>query len=136
MKLRKPKNYLFGRVDTLGRLVMDEPGAFARALAKFRGREVRVLIEPKERKRSLNQNDYYWGVVIAILSDFTGYSADEMHEALKSKFLGFYDKKTGLRIVSSSAKLSTADFEKYLTQIRTWASENGVFIPLPNEQIY
>ena len=136
MKLRKPKSYLFGRVDALGRLVMDEPGAFARALAKFRGREVQVLVESKKKRRSDRQNAYYWGVIIEILSDFTGYSADEMHEALKSKFLGFYDKKTGLRIVSSSAKLSTADFEKYLAQIRAWASENGVFIPLPNEQIY
>lgn len=136
MKLRKPKNYLFGRVDALGRLVMDEPGAFARALAKFRGREVQVLIEPKKKRRSDRQNAYYWGVVIEILSDHTGYSPEEMHEALRNKFLGFYDKKTGLRVVSSSAEQDTVEFEKYLTQIRAWASENGIFIPLPNEQIY
>ena len=136
MKLRKPKSYLFGSVDALGRLVMDKPGAFARALAALRGREVQVLIEPKKKRRSTNQNDYYWGVVIAILSDFTGYSPEEMHEALKNKFLGFYDKKTGLRVVSSSAELTTADFENYLSQIRAWAGENGIFIPLPNEQLY
>lgn len=136
MKLRKPKSYLFGRVDTLGRLVMDEPGAFARALAKFRGREVQVLVEPKKKRRSDRQNAYYWGVIIETLSDHTGYAADEMHEALKNKFLGFYDKKTGLRVVSSSAEQNTVEFENYMSQIRAWASENGIFIPLPNEQIY
>ena len=136
MKLRKPKNYLFGRVDALGRLVMDEPGAFARALAALRGREVQVLIEPKKKRRSDRQNAYYWGVVIEILSDHTGYSPEEMHEALRNKFLGFYDKKTCLRVVSSSAEQNPVEFEKYLTQIRAWASENDVFIPLPNEQLY
>lgn len=136
MKLRKPKNYLFGRVDALGRLVMDEPGAFARALAALRGREVQVLIEPKKKRRSDRQNAYYWGVIIEILSDHTGYSPEEMHEALKSKFLGFYDKKTGLRVVTSSAEQDTVEFENYMSQIRAWASENDIFIPLPNEQIY
>ena len=136
MKLRKPKNYLFGRVDALGRLVMDEPGSLARALAALRGREVQVLIEPKKKRRSDRQNAYYWGVIIEILSDHTGYSPEEMHEALKSKFLGFYDKKTGLRVVSSSAEQDTVEFENYMSQIRAWASENDIFIPLPNEQIY
>ena len=136
MKLRKPKNYLFGRVDALGRLIMDKPGSLARALAAFRGREVQVLIEPKSKRRSDRQNAYYWGVIIETLSDRTGYSPEEMHEALKNKFLGFYDKKTGLRVVSSSAEQNTVEFENYLSQIRAWACENGIFIPLPNEQIY
>ena len=97
------------------------------------GDNVTVIIKKKRRNRSLNQNKYYWGVVIPILGDELGYSPDEMHEALKFKFLrnGGNDD---LPKVTPSSSLNTKEFEDLMVQIRTWsATELHVNIPQPNE---
>lgn len=82
--------------------------------------------------RSLDQNSYYWGVVISILCDYTGYEKEEMHEALKMKFLTI-EPARGLPYTISTADLSTVHFNKYIEIIKRWASiEFGIFIPDPD----
>jgi hypothetical protein len=83
-------------------------------------------------QRSNNQNNYYFGVVCQILGDYFGYTVEEMHDALKMKFLrkGAADLET----VVSTTKLNTAQFEDYLEKVRRWALlEYNVTVPLPNE---
>lgn len=91
-----------------------------------------IDIVKSKRKRSLNQNRYYWGVVLKILSGHTGYTADEVHQEMARKFLA-YDNM-GKNFVRSTTKLTTWDFEKYLESIRDWAKdEMDCHVPLPNE---
>jgi hypothetical protein len=45
-----------------------------------------VTIEPKTKKRTLNQNALYWKWV-GLIADATGNDNDDVHEALKAKFL-------------------------------------------------
>lgn len=87
----------------------------------------------KRKLRSVEQNKYYWGIVIKILSEEIGYSKDEMHEALKRKFL-VYENVQGLPTQLSTTQLSTIEFEAYLEQIRRWASmDMGIIIPDPEQ---
>lgn len=130
------KTYLFGRVDMGGRLTFDDAAAFAKVRSLLRGSAVQILIERKGKARSLQENGYYWGVVVPLLCDWSGYSRDEMHDSLKEKFLSHFDDKTRLSRIKSTAELTPAEFEEYLSDVREWASEQGVFIPLPNEEIY
>ena len=44
-------------------------------------------------ERSLNQNAYYWGCVVAMISDATGYESIEVHEYLCGTLWGWKDKK-------------------------------------------
>lgn len=94
------------------------------------------------KDRSNNQNRYYWGIVIDLLSEHTGFDREETHEILKHKFL----RKTvwvthnvdGVKemnvITKSTTGLTTKQFEEFLSQIRMWSSHClGVFIPEPNE---
>lgn len=134
--MKKNEVVLFGKIDAGGKLAFDSPAEFARARARFRGRDVQVAISPKSKQRSVRENAYYWGVVIPLLCDWCGYSPDEMHDALKYKFLFDFDKERGLARIGSTAKLSTVEFEDLMTKIREWASREGVFIPEPNEEIY
>ena len=127
---------LFGRISDGGRLTFDDEAAFARARASLRGREVQIAISPKRKQRSKRQNDYYWGVVIPLLCDWSGYYPEQIHDAIKHRFLFDFDKKLGLARIGSTATLSTAEFEKLMRDIREWASHEGVFIPEPNEEIY
>lgn len=130
------RQWLYGRVDEEGRLTFDDPAAFARVRGALRGRDVQMLVEPKRKPRSLAENNYYWGVVIPIISEWSGFTPEETHLALREHFLCEFDRTHGLMRMKSTADLSTVDFEKYMSNIRMWASDNGLFIPLPNESIY
>lgn len=130
------KQYLFGRIDDNGRLIFDDPVAFARVRGALRGRDVQVFVEPKRKPRSLAENNYYWGVVIPIISEWSGFTPEETHLALKEHFLSEFDRAHGLIRMKSTADLSTLDFEKYMSNIRMWAADQGQFIPLPNEEYY
>lgn len=91
-----------------------------------------IEIVRSKRKRSLNQNKYYWGVVVKIVSMHTGYTADEAHQELARMFLS-YDNN-GKKFVRSTTKLTTWEFEQYLDKVRAWAQkEMDCHIPMPNE---
>lgn len=75
-----------------------------------------------DKKRSLNQNDYYRWVVVKIISNFSWDSPWSVHEFLKNEF-----------IISSTTNLSSFTFEEYLDEIRWWAfSFLWLYIPEPN----
>ena len=102
--------------------------------------EVYVTVKSiKEREnRSNQQNRYYWGCVIKLFSEHLGYTADEMHEILRVKFLlrpVFVMKNLDtVCIPKSTTSLTTVEFEEYITSIREWASiEFGCYLPIPNE---
>jgi len=101
------------------------------------------IVRKVKKQRSLNQNSYYWGVVIKIMAQELGYTDNEMHQVLGEFYLS-YDKKVfkgskpefgDIRqtFIKSTTELSTIEFENYLENCRRLASENGIFIPLPNE---
>ena len=115
-----------------GIIIFDRPNEAYGYLQDLEGKYVEVVVRKERSERSNNQNKYYHGVVVKMLSDFTGYDRDEVHEILKHEFL----KKVntgGFEYVKSTAKLSTVEFEEYLDKIKTWASMLGCVIPDPNE---
>jgi hypothetical protein len=88
------------------------------------------LTKPK-KTRSLNQNNYLWGIVYQTIADELGYSVSEIHEYMKARFLPHEGK---LEIPRSTTSLSTVEMEDYLSKIRIFASsELDIFIQLPNE---
>ncbi len=132
----KIKDWLYADVSNEGKLKFENIGAFARKLAEFKGERVQVCIERRQKRRSNAENNYYWGVVVPILCEWSGYTEYEMHDAIKQKFLFEFDNVHALPRIRSTADLTTTEFEMLMTNIREWASFQGVFIPLPNEQIY
>jgi hypothetical protein len=119
-----------------GKILWQNPVLSAQILTQLEGEDVKVSIKPLYKSRSLSQNNYYWAVIVQILADFTGYSADEIHEVLKSKFLSDEKEVAGeiIRYAKSTTTLDTLEMEDYLHNIREWASAKlNVFIPLPNE---
>jgi len=96
-----------------------------------------VNVSLKKFKRSTDQNRYYWGVVLRMISDDTGYEQSEVHEILKTEFLKVTEKEINGKlypIFKSSTKLNTAEFEEYLEKCRRFAAMNlQLVILLPNE---
>lgn len=126
-----------------GTLKIRNRAALSQALRGMKDGEVLIRIERLRATRSQSQNAFYWGVVVQLLSEFTGYTPDEMHEVLKAKFLpkrfavcdGNGEIKDELVIGGSSAVLNTVEFGEYLEAIRQWAAETlHVVIPDPNTE--
>jgi hypothetical protein len=119
-----------------GKLIFTDPVNYSKVISSLEGKAVVVNIKEPRSQRSKNQNDYYFGVVVEILAEHTGYSREEMHEVLKAKFLSETKELAGQSITfsRSTTSLSTVEFEEYLVRIREWASASlECFIPLPNE---
>lgn len=119
-------------VDNLGLHFTNKPmlGKYLKTLV---GKKVWVEIYQQKKIRSDSENKYYWGVVVELISEETGMSAEETHEALKFLFLKKHTER-GITTVRSTASLSVGEFESYLGEIRKWAAEFlSIVIPLPNE---
>ena len=118
-----------------GRLHIKDEQLFDRYIASLDG-IVQITIDRRKTPRSMRQNRYYWGVVIATLLNYQGdvdAGADEdLHRTLCSMFLT--DKSYKIPRTKSTSSLSTKEFEDYMEKIRVWAAkELQVTIPLPNE---
>jgi hypothetical protein len=132
-----------------GKLHIHNRVEFDRHVESFRrdDKEVKVTIEVKKFKstRSLMQNAYYHGVVVAMVNDRLrdlGHEIDRQltHEFLKNRFLYelLVDETTAelIRVPKSTTQLSKTDFMAYLEEIKRFAAETlDIYIPDPNEQI-
>jgi len=131
----------YGHVKN-GKLEIYDKQKFRMWLRELNEKEVEIRVNKYKDKRTNSQNRYYWGVVLEILSDYTGHEPEELHEVLKEIMLPkkevkfkLSDGKEVIRKISiSTAELSTGAFETYLQKIREWAQKRlNCFIPLPNE---
>ena len=121
-----------------GKFKPDDSLSFKLSFCKLEGKRVCVSVKRESKKRSSSQNSYYWSVIIDLISEWTGYTAEETHEMLKWMFLR--KQRDGLPdTVRSTTELTTVEMEEYHEHIRQWAclqwkdSDKGGYIPLPNE---
>lgn len=128
-----------GKPKIARRSEMDE------VLQSFEGKDWQLTIEKKKKSRSLNQNAYYWGVVIpmvrAALHDLgMKLSRQEVHELLKLKFLKkeIINENTGevFEYIGGSSELTTTEFMDFTAELQQWSAEYlNIVIPSPNEQV-
>lgn len=104
------------------------------------GKRIEMVIKKVQKKRSLNQNAYYWGVPVKMLAEKyaggTKEDIDSVHDFLGTEFLTVTKTVMGreFKVVRSTSRLSTVEFEKYCARIRMWASVAlDFYIPEPNE---
>lgn len=119
---------------------------FWAALATHEDKDIEILIQRKRQKRSLNQNAYYWSVVVPMCRDLLESYGNELDDEETHSFLKEHIGKLtasvvdaeGKRkaIVKSSAALTTAEFEAYILKITAWAAGESVLIPQPNEHLH
>lgn len=129
--------YIYG-----GRLNLRNRKALAKRLASWKDGEVTVRIERAHATRSLPQNAWYWGCILALLSEHTGYTVDEMHDVCKAKFipkrLALQDGNGEIQgeyvIGGTTTRLNKIQFGEYCEAIRSWAAQDlGCVIPDPHE---
>lgn len=123
-----------------GQIKTNDQELFSKTLSNFKG-PFTIILETFKKGRSNQQNRYMWGVVYERLSADLGNTKDEVHAIMGEKFLRQWiaiETKSGteeVEFVRSTASLTTVEMERYLRDIREWASiERGLWIPEPNEE--
>ena len=125
------KKIFRGKVEKCKVVLHDQRG-YDLFVASLNSKDIEITIGRPSKTRSNQENRYYWGVVIKLLSELTGYTNDEIHDAMRMKFLINRDGK--VVTLKSTKNLTTIQFEEYMTKIRQWAnSELDCYIPEPNE---
>jgi hypothetical protein len=102
-----------------------------------------LILKKKKKQRSHEQLRYLWSVVYDMISKETGMSREEIHEAMKYRFL--YEMRrivnkdktvSALKTVKSISDLGDVDTNEmfdYIENVRQWAAEFlGVVIPDPS----
>ena len=129
----------FGSVSENGALILGDPTRFKAYLLTLKGKEVQLSIKRYELTRSNEANRYYWGVVIALVSEAMGIIPDEAHDYCKSLFLKEGVEVNGKRfeIIRSTANLPSSQFWQYIEKIKNWAgAELEIAIPEPHQVDY
>ncbi len=135
----------FGVVEG-GKLLIDKREEFIAAIRTFDDQKVRVKVEKLYKKRSNDQNSYYWGVLIPLFAqgwkDTTGETIDseQAHEILKQEcnYTELVNSTTGeiLKYGKTTTKLTTVEFEDYQERCRRFIFDwFGIVAPLPNEDL-
>jgi len=122
-----------------GKMVIRDDTALNAYLWRMKnGEELELKISKKRRTRSQNQNNWYWGVVLPVISRDTGHSVEELHEIYKRRFLQpkevNYRGKI-IRLPGSTSRLSKADFFEFVERIRADAADIGIYIPEPEQHL-
>lgn len=104
----------------------------------FEAKPIQVDIKPYRKNRSSAQNRTMWAW-LHVLSEHTGYDAEELHELFKARFLGVEAREVmgqQVFITKSTAKLTTQQFAEYMNKIEAVAAEMGVRLPIPDDYAY
>ena len=132
----------FGKVDKSGVLKINNRHDFDRSLIQLAPlakdfTEVEIIVRKKRSRRSLDQNAFFhsW---INLLSNYTGYSFDQMKNIVKYKFLKAeaINEKTGeiYEYIKETSSLNKSDFADFCTEIQHWSKDTfNLILPVPGE---
>lgn len=113
-----------------GKIQLEDKRAYMVWLGTLEGKEIELSVYKRRKRRSKNQNSYLFGVVYAVVSETTGFTVDEVHDAMKMLFLRVH--RDGLPdTVRSTTGLTTEEFSEYIENIKRWASEK-LFCYIPD----
>lgn len=123
-------------VDERGGFNPAQANAIRARLQRWTGKRVLVTVTKWRERRSLKANAYLW-IVYGYIAEWSGHDADEIHEALKAKFLQSREFVTphgeALAAPGSTAALDSFDFAEYVSKVKLWAAENGCTVPEPGD---
>lgn len=146
---------VYGAVTDEGALKISYRDRFIEALKGFKGKRVKIIVEPLYKKRSARlyhddgrvtggENGYFHGVVVreyingAWAEQGRIITMAEAKEELMANcgFIERYNEDTGevMRTFKSTSMMTTSDFEEYMDKCRAFILEwFNIGVPLPNQ---
>ena len=91
------------------------------------------IVRTDGETRTNDQNKYlWWAVYPAIHQELKTYTCEEIHSLMSFKFLQKISKGWSPYIQSTS-RLTTAEFSKYVENIKDFVAQYGIYIPTAEE---
>lgn len=105
------------------------------ALLPYKGKILKTTFAEVRKNRSQEQNSYYWGVVISMIAQHTGYYTNEEKEDIHNELKRIILPRNGrLGIPKSTSNMNTIEFSDFIEKVRIWATQVlNLYIPNPNE---
>ena len=123
----------------------------AKAIQSFEGKDIEITISKVKRKRSNDQNAYWWGVVVPIyhkLFTDAGHVCDHngahylLCDLIRENYpdTGLFDEvlinDTYVKRTQGTSELTKSEFMSLIAKAQQLASEwFGAYIPDPNQQM-
>lgn len=138
-----PKATFYGTVDENGAMKWFSPSYVRGIFSKLIGKDVEITVQKMTRKRSLDQNAYYWSTVIDIaFAIYQGEGNKHMdkeavHEDLMRRFaprepVVLKSEVVGHKLTRTSA-MTTVQMKEYIEAIAEWlAVDYSVNLPPPD----
>lgn len=112
------------------------------AVAKAGGKALVLTLKEQKKRRSLNQNAYYWGVMVRDITKAfreAGNDMDEqeIHEYLKKEVgklsrIAVLPDGEVVTIPGSTKRLTTSEFCDYVAKVTAWAAGMQIMIEPPS----
>lgn len=115
-----------------GKLTLQNQDKFDTYLLSLGEKEVAVIVKTWRKPRSIQQNKFLWAVPYQLISETTGYTREEVHDAMRMLFLR--DEDRIIPTLKSTTQLSTVEMNEYWAKMQQFAAEKlNLNIPDPNQ---
>lgn len=118
-----------------GKKTMPELEYYKHYMRELKDGTYIISIKKQSKKRSLQQNNYYWFIMTLVAQEIGYDSAEEVHNAMKLKFLVDMTKK--IPFIKSTAGLSTQEMSEYMEKVFRFVEDVndglGLKVPSPEE---
>ena len=117
------------------KLILNNKEQFNKQLIELEGKDVVIKIIERNNKRTNDQNSLFWNW-IKILSDYTGYTKEEMKEMVCYKFLKrerVDNKGYTETYLQGTSTLSKKEFNEFMNEVSMW-SNTTLNITLPSNE--
>jgi len=129
-----------------GKMEFGKRAEFLTDISRFKDGNYTITIERTKKKRSIEQNRYYWGVVVPLVCKelvelgWEEMTLDGTHNELLKRFnlVEVVNVRNGeiIKTIGSSTEMSTSQIMEYFAKITRWAATDlNLQIPEPGEQL-
>jgi hypothetical protein len=139
MKTKK----FYGKVDGYGKLVIDYEQAFRNYKEFFKGKEIQLTLETREKETTWGQYKFMYGVLIPLIAEHTGDRKEAVEHQIKERWhseLGkMMDWKTGemvnVLILGSFARgnITRKKFAEVIKMVEDLCVELDILFPNQDE---
>lgn len=100
------------------------------------GMRLEVRVRPWRKKRSIDANRYYFGVIVRTLAEHCGYTEAEMHDEILGAYVGWETREVNghkrefpRRRSTTPETMGSLDFSGLITTGQRIAAELGIVLP-------
>ena len=138
------KNLMFKGKYSNGKIQFYSHDYVSRQLEQLEGKDVYCSVQEKQPKRSIKQNNWYFGVAVPMIQNFLletqgeKYSKDDVHQYHLNTVVkpviemkAIFDKPCTIYHIKRTSDMSTVEFMEFKEKVQMYWAAFDLFIPDP-----